>query len=94
MNAAAILQRVEPLAPDPDAGSRLVARRTAMVTVLFGLCFLALGQVPDAHPVAVPILIGTIWTMVATALWLPLAGRRLSMWWHTRQYTDNRRRLL
>mgnify|MGYP006292768395 CR=1 FL=1 len=86
-----ILRRVEPFTPNPDAGSRLVARQTATFMSLFGLSMVALRHVPDAHPLAVPVLLVTVWTLVATALWLPLAGKRLSMWWHTRQYSNDGR---
>jgi len=87
-----LLRRVEPLSPNPDAGNRLVARQTTLVTVLFGLCWWTSTVLPRGHPVMMPVVLLTLWSFIGAAMWLPLALLRAWEWWQNRHYRNDGRR--
>jgi len=77
---------VEPDDPSPDVSNDLVARQNAVYGGLMLAGLLVIDSLPPASMAAVPALAVTLLSLMAWSRWMPLAGRRLVTYWHTRQY--------
>ena len=81
-----VMVAVEPDDPSPEASNDLVARQNAVYGGLMLSGLLVIDSLPPASMAAVPALTVTLLSCVAWVRWMPLAGRRLVTYWHTRQY--------